>query len=106
MRKPRVCPECGVTFTPGASRQAFCTVAHKVNFHRVMENRGRVLLPLALAWQAGNRKGEEHAAWARGQKDGLLRRWVQEDKRAGRDPSLVTRPKQELKWSHVDAETL
>ena len=101
----RKCPECGALVTP-RGRQVFCTVEHKRAFHRLMANRGQLLLPLALAWQAGNRKGEAHAAWARNQKDGLLRRWVQDDKAAGRDPSLVTRTKEDAKWSHVDAETV
>lgn len=103
--KPRVCPECGVTFTPVNGRQVFCTIKHKRGFHRLMANRGQLLMPLALVWQRGNRAGERHAAWARAQKDGLLRRWVQEDKAAGRDPSLVTRTKEEFKWSYVDADT-
>lgn len=105
MSNPRVCPECGASFVRMNGRQMFCSIPHRVAFHRLMANRGQIMLPLALAWQAGNRKGEDHAAWARNQKDGLLRRWVQEDKAAGRDPSLVTRAKETAKWSHVDAET-
>lgn len=102
---PKTCPECGVTFIPGSGRQVFCTVDHKRAFHRLMAGRGQIMLPLSLAWQAGNRRGEDHAAWARSQQDGLLRRWVREDRAAGRDPSIVTRAKEALLWSHVDADT-
>jgi hypothetical protein len=102
---PKQCPECGATFAPRSGRQMFCSIEHKVAFHRLMANRGQLMLPLSWAWQAGNRSGDRHAAWSRGQQDALLRRWVREDKAAGRDPSILTRLKQETKWSHVDAET-
>lgn len=103
MSAPRLCPECGASFAPTNGRQVFCTVPHKQAFWRLMAARGQLMLPLSLSWQAGNRKGESHAAWARSQQDGLLRRWVREDREAGRDPSLVSRAKESLRWSHVDA---
>ena len=102
---PRTCPECGASFAPRNGRQRFCCEAHKRAFHKLMAHRGQVLLPLGLAGQAGSRKGDPQSAWARGQHDALLRRWVREDRAAGRAPALVVAEKHAAKWSHVDVGT-
>lgn len=74
-----------------------------------MEKRGRLLTPLGQTWQANNRSRdpERHAlaSWARAQHDGLLRRWVKEDREAKRNPDILTRERMADLWFHVDADT-
>lgn len=46
----RQCPGCGTPIDP---YRAFCTPKCRAHFHNRMSKRGRVAMPLALAWRAG-----------------------------------------------------
>lgn len=107
--RPRVCAECGVSFLPHNGRQRFCTVEHKRRFWKVMEVRGRLLMPFGLADRGltHSRDPDRKAlsTWSRSQKDGMLRRWAQDDRKAGRDASLIAAQRKAECWSYVDVDT-
>lgn len=54
----RSCQWCGVQFETSHPSKLFCTPAHKEAFGNFMASRGKVLMPIALAWRTQRgRKG-------------------------------------------------
>ena len=49
------CPNCGVV---APAKKAFCAPACRDAFHNRMSKRGRVAMPLALAWRAKRGSGD------------------------------------------------
>jgi hypothetical protein len=81
------CPECGLPFTLTASRQMFCSPAHKATFHNRQTVRGRVLTPLSIAdriTRGGSRGDKVTGRAARGDAQKLMDRWAADDREAGR----------------------
>lgn len=81
----RVCPECNETFETPSRKKTFCCDAHKLAFHNRNAARGKVLIPLAMAWRAGRGSGDT-AKKAFAQLTSTLDRFVREDREAGRLP--------------------
>lgn len=100
------CCECGQPFArKGRARQAFCSPAHQVAFHRLMATRGQIIMPLLLARSMGRHtKGDQLGAYCRREADALIARWNIADREAGRRPDLAARTKLELGWKAVDLE--
>lgn len=58
MTKIKFCQWCGEAFDATHRAKIFCTPAHKNEFGNFMAARGKVLMPLALAWRTSRgRKG-------------------------------------------------
>lgn len=79
-----LCPGCGAA-VPG--HKAFCEPACRTAFHNRMSKRGRVAMPLALAWR-GKRGSGDTAKAAFRELCELLDHYNAEDRKAGR-PSMV-----------------
>lgn len=47
----RKCQWCGCAFESDHPSKLFCTTAHKNEFGNYMASRGKVLMPIALAWR-------------------------------------------------------
>lgn len=84
-RKDRPCENCGTVFTPSRGRQVFCQVACKSAAKDRAAVRGKVILPLALAWRAG-RGSKDKATTTRAFRElcAMLDRYAAEDAKAGR----------------------
>jgi predicted nucleic acid-binding Zn ribbon protein len=78
------CPDCGATV---AGKKTFCDATCRERFHNRSSKRGRVLVPLAMAWRckygrtAGSRDSYSEL-WR------LIDRFNAEDKAAGRPPMV------------------
>lgn len=58
MMNKRKCQWCGLPFETAHPSKLFCTNAHKEAFGNFMASRGKVLMPIALAWRTQRgRKG-------------------------------------------------
>lgn len=99
----RICPECAVSFQ-GHKDSRFCSDRCKNTFHNRSAKRGKVAIPLLLAWLGGSRaKGDTARAYARRQVEELSQLWLAEDKAAGRMPAPeFVRHKQAMGWRAVD----
>jgi hypothetical protein len=90
----RTCPECGASFVPSAMnwRKIFCCDQHRQAFLYRINVRGKQLLVPAMASRAtrdGTRgefkqAGKKAASYSRG----LMQRWMEEDRAAGRMPMV------------------
>lgn len=49
----RTCAECGTEFETKSRTKLFCSSAHKLAVHNRNAARGKVLVPLAMAWEGG-----------------------------------------------------
>jgi hypothetical protein len=98
----RVCAECGAEFTAKHGRAQFCTTDHQRKFHRRMKDRGRALMPLAIAWRQGKRGSSDLSSYSMAQMCALLDQWATEDKTAGRRPELVAERKMAQDWKACD----
>lgn len=98
-KKPLVegrCAYCGQSFLSNRFRKRFCNVAADHDcpkaFARLMEKRGKVILPFVMAWLEG--KGGGHsgvhpvAAQAMRELTSIGRIFLDEDKTAGRPPMI------------------
>jgi hypothetical protein len=93
---PRICPECGVEFTPPPARgqqRVFCCDEHKQAHATRKTVRGKSLVSIALAMRkaySGSRKDPVDAEFAKflyADMMAMLDNWNAEDKAAGRmDP--------------------
>lgn len=95
------CPECGERFT-AASEARFCSDAHKNAFHNRSAKRGKVAMPLLLAWRMG-RGGGDAAKYAFAELCALADKWNAEDRKEGRAPmSAFIAPKMQSGWKAAD----
>ena len=53
----RTCPECNQPFQAVNRKRLFCCPEHKLAFHNRCAARGKVLIPLAMAWRAQRGSG-------------------------------------------------
>lgn len=83
----RTCPECGQSFETKSRTKLFCSSAHKLAFHNRCAARGKVIIPLAMAWRGGRGAGDT-AKRAFMRMSTLLDGWNAEDRAAGRAPML------------------
>ncbi len=79
----RICPECNQPFATQNRKRLFCSDAHKLAFHNRCAARGKVLIPLAMAWRT-KRGGGGTAKKALAEMCRLLDRYAAEDREAGR----------------------
>ena len=84
----RTCPECGNEFETKHRKALFCSASHKLAFHNRCAARGKVLIPLALAWRGGRGSGDT-AKRSFMRMSTLLDEWNAEDRAAGRTPMLA-----------------
>jgi hypothetical protein len=83
------CPECLQSFVPAQTSQLFCTPAHRNAWNNRAAVRARVLLPFAITariTREGTRGDRDTGREAANHRNTLIRRWVDEDKEAGRMP--------------------
>ena len=88
------CPECGTPFLPRKSGQLFCTPEHRDGWNNRTTVRGRVLTGLAIVARitrngtrishGGTSHDLVYATRASRDEDRLIRRWIAEDRAAGR----------------------
>lgn len=97
------CPECLASFA-GDVTAVFCTPAHKQAFHNRAMKRGKVLVPMLLAWRAAKSKRKDPVgAWAFGEICWMADMWNAEDRAAGRMAAgTYLLPKHRSGWSAVD----
>lgn len=97
------CAECAAAFT-GPPEARFCSAKHRHAYHNRSAKRGKVAVPLLLAWAAGRRrKGDEAVAWAFRELCALAGQWNREDRDAGRMPAAeFILPKHLIGWKAVD----
>lgn len=81
----RTCPECSRNFETKSRTKLFCSNAHKTAFHNRCGARGKVLIPLAMAWRGG-RGSTDSAKMAFTKMNTKLDEWNAEDCQAGRMP--------------------
>lgn len=87
----------------GGVDAVFCTAAHKDAFHNRQAKRGKIMMPLILAWRGG-RGQKDVSKWAWAQVAALADKWNAEDKAAGRTPMInYVVPKMRRNWSAADA---
>ena len=102
-----ICAECGASFVPRRSWQAFCSDAHRRAFHSLQAKRGSVAAPFLAAH---NRTRAEDAdskalrAYAQTSLSELDRMWRAEDRAAKRRPDLLVRGKMEAGWKACDLD--
>ncbi len=114
------CPECATPFT--AARDAkFCSTPCKNTYHNRNMKRGKVAMPLLLAWRGARSlpkwmrerdaaSGEkpptertELSAWAFRELCALADLWNEDDRKAGRLPATsYVLPKMRAGWKGVD----
>lgn len=106
----RTCAECAAEFK-GERTARFCSSAHRTAYHNRSMKRGKVAMPLMLAWRTGKNHTKNRgnvgqrdvAAWAFGQLCALADVWNDEDRAAGRMPSWqFVQPKMDANWRAVD----
>jgi hypothetical protein len=81
------CAECPKVFLRAGPRQMFCCPEHRTAWHDRDKIRGRMLVPLRMAAQitrGGSRGDTEIGKRARRDSEHLERRWIAEDRAAGR----------------------
>lgn len=83
-----ICQECGKTFAGKVSNgraydATFCSPRHKRDFHARNAERGRIIIPFALAWRT-RRGGGATAKAAFAEMNALLDMFAAEDRAAGR----------------------
>lgn len=83
----RTCPECGTEFQTKSRAKLFCLPEHKLRFHNRCAARGKVLIPLAMAWRHGRGSGDT-AKLAFTRMNSLLDEYNAEDLKAGR-PRMI-----------------
>jgi endogenous inhibitor of DNA gyrase (YacG/DUF329 family) len=81
----RVCPECNKPFEAQNRKRLFCCDAHKLAFHNRCAARGKVLIPLAMAWRT-KRGGGGTAKKALAEMCRALDAFAAEDRKADRMP--------------------
>lgn len=79
----RVCPECNQPFETQNRKRLFCSDAHKLAFHNRCAARGKVLIPLAMAWRKKRGSGDT-AKKAMAEMCRVLDGFASEDREAGR----------------------
>ena len=83
----RSCPECGRDFETKSRTKLFCSNAHKLTFHNRCAARGKVIIPLAMAWRGGRGAGDT-AKRAFMKMNSKLDEWNAEDRQAKRMPMI------------------
>ncbi len=81
----RTCPECSAPFDAMHRKRTFCCPAHKLAFHNRCAARGKVLIPLAMAWCTKRGSGDT-AKRAFRELCRALDAFAAEDRKAGRAP--------------------
>lgn len=100
--KHPACAECAQPFV-GPREAQFCAPKCKDTFWNRMGRRGKVAMPLALAWREGKgRRGDEASAFAFRQLCAMLDDWNAEDRKAGRSAAKVARRKMDTGWTAAD----
>lgn len=79
----RTCPECNQPFQAVNRTRLFCRPEHKLAFHNRCAARGKVLIPLAMAWRTKRGSGDT-AKRAMSEMCRLLDSFAAEDRAAGR----------------------
>lgn len=79
----RVCAECNQKFEAVNRKKLFCSDTHKLAFHNRCTARGKVLIPLAMAWRT-KRGGGGTAKKAFAEMCRLLDAFAAEDREGGR----------------------
>lgn len=99
----RTCAECGEAFK-GPRDARFCTTAHRNAYHNRAMKRGKVAMPLVLAWRNGkNKSGREVGSWAFRELCAAADMWNAEDRKAGRMMAWdFVRPKMAEGWKALD----
>lgn len=99
------CPECAEQFI-GSRDAVFCSPAHKNTHGNRSMKRGRIMVPLVLAWRAGKSGSEKtkgSSKWAFSELCRLADRWNKEDRDAGRAPmGDYLLPKINTGWTVAD----
>lgn len=98
----RKCQECGEAFRAWHSDASFCSAAHRTAFHNRAAKRGKVAIPIMLAWR-GKRGQGATAKYAFEQMSALADKWNAEDRAAGRPPMYsAVEKKRRAGWRAVD----
>lgn len=79
----RTCAECNQPFQAVNRKRLFCCPAHKLAFHNRCAARGKVLIPLAMAWRT-KRGARGIASSSFKEMCTILDRFAAEDRAAGR----------------------
>lgn len=79
----RTCAECNQSFQAANPKRLFCCPEHKLAFHNRCAARGKVLIPLAMAWR-GKRGAAGLPSSAFKEMCRMLDRFAAEDREAGR----------------------
>lgn len=101
-RANRTCPECSVDFTPHHGRQRFCTDAHREHFYAICARRGKVAMPLMMAWRSAKRGASPDSTFAFRELCSALDQWSAADAKAGRKSGLVVAERREMGRRAVD----
>jgi len=100
----RCCQACAAPVV-GRANKTFCDNACKTAFHNLQAKRGKVALPLLLAWTQGRHKNTEASRYARAELFTLASMWTREDRAAGRPPMAeYVQLKMDAGWRAVDLE--
>lgn len=98
----RKCQECGSVFKAWHADATFCSAAHRTAFHNRAAKRGKVAVPIMLAWR-GKRGQGTMAKYAFDQMSKLADQWNAEDRAAGRPPMYAAvERKRRLNWTAAD----
>lgn len=84
--KTRICPECGVEFTPPVTRgqqRIFCSDAHKMAHSNRRTVRGKSLAAIAQGWRQTRGAGD-FGKFLFGEMTAMIDHWNAEDLAAGR----------------------
>lgn len=81
----RTCAECNQPFQALNRKRLFCCPEHKLAFHNRCATRGKVLIPLAMAWRT-KREGGGTAKKAFAEMCRVLDGYAAEDREAKRMP--------------------
>ena len=79
----RTCAECNQPFEAQNRKKLFCSAAHKLAFHNRCMARGKVLIPLAMAWRTKRGSGGT-AKKALAEMCRVLDSFAADDREAGR----------------------
>lgn len=79
----RTCAECNQPFQAVNRKRLFCCPEHKLAFHNRCAARGKVLIPLAMAWRTKRGSGDT-AKKVMAEMCRVLDAFASEDREAGR----------------------
>lgn len=98
----RKCQECAAVFKAWHSDAHFCSAKHRTAFHNRAAKRGKVMVPIVLAWR-GKRGSGTTAKYAFEQMAKLADQMNAEDRAAGRPPMYApVERKRRANWTAAD----